>query len=88
MPKQDNAERRYLDLVIEPTQIDGDIVARYRNQKWAILTGSTGLNSAHLSTYDFMREIVGYDLEGFFRRNSKIITRELESVLEKLLSPE
>ena len=66
-------------------QIDFDIVKRYRENKWAILTGIIGSEDIHVSTYDFMRVTIGYDLAGFFQRNSGNIKNELNIVLERLL---
>jgi hypothetical protein len=73
--------------LIMSAQIDYDIVKRYRENKWAILTGIIGTDDAHISTYAFVRATIGYDLEGFFRRNSTVIKKELDYVLTKLLSP-
>jgi hypothetical protein len=52
--------------VILSTQIDTDILLRYRAEKWMILTGSTGLNNPMASTDDFMTEVIGYDFAAFF----------------------
>ena len=41
-----------------------------------------------ISTYDFMRDVVGYDLAGFFKRNSKSLRDEIDTVLKALLAPE
>ena len=71
--------------VILSTQIDGDILLRYRAEKWVVLTGLQGVNDPLISTYDFMREVVGYDLAAFFKRNSKVIQREVNNVLKSLL---
>lgn len=70
------------------TQIDGDILYRYRGEKWAVITGVVGAKNPLISTYDFMREIVGYDLAGFFKRNSTVLRREVEVALRALLTPE
>jgi hypothetical protein len=69
------------------TQIDGDILLRYRAEKWTVLTGLTDENNPSISTYDFMRDIVGFDLASFFKRNSKILQAEIQEVLKALLSP-
>lgn len=74
--------------VILSAQIDSDILLRYRAEKWVILTGIEGVNNALISTYDFMREVVGYDLAAFFKRNSQILHSELDVVLKALLAPE
>lgn len=57
--------------VIMSRQIDADILCRYRMEKWAVLTGDTSSDSSLVSTYSFLRQIVGYDLSAFFKRNSK-----------------
>jgi len=74
--------------VILSAQIDSDILIRYRSEKWAILTGIVGAKNPVLSTFDFMRDIVGYDLAAFFNNNSKILRTEIDYVLKALLTPE
>lgn len=69
-------------------QIDGDILMRYRLEKWAVVTGIVGLDDPLISTYDFMREVIGYDLAAFFERNSKVLRAEIDAVLKALLAPE
>ncbi|MBI5910196.1 MAG: hypothetical protein HY848_09620 [Betaproteobacteria bacterium] len=69
-------------------QIDGDILLRYRAEKWAVVTGIVGAKDPLISTYDFMKEVVGYDLAAFFKRNSKTFRAEIDSVLNALLAPE
>ncbi len=74
--------------VILSAQIDNDILLRYRAEKWAVLTGIMGTNNPLISTYDFMKKIVGYDLAAFFERNSKTLRAEIDAVLRALLAPE
>jgi hypothetical protein len=74
--------------VIFSNQIDEDIVRRYRTEKWAIITGVTGQNDPQLSTYDFMRDVIGFDLAGFFERNADTIRTEIDSLLRTLLEPD
>lgn len=74
--------------VILSNQIDGDILLRYRAEKWAILTGVVGRNDPLTSTYDFARDVVGYDLAAFFERNAKTLRTEVDHVLQALLAPE
>ena len=69
-------------------QIDGDILMRYRLEKWAVVTGLIGLDDPLISTYDFMRDVVGYDLAAFFERNSQKLRTEIDFVLKALLAPE
>ena len=68
-------------------QIDGDILLRYRQQRWAVITGIEGLGDPVLSTYDFMRDVVGYDLAAFFKRNTDVLRTEIDGVLKALLTP-
>jgi hypothetical protein len=79
--------RAYLPcVVVLSTQIDSDIVARYRNEHWAILTGSVAEPSTTRSTYAFARDVVGFDLASFFERNRGVLRAEVEKVLHALLS--
>lgn len=74
--------------VILSDQIDGDVLLRYRAERWAVMTGIIGANDPLRSTYDFMRDVVGYDLAAFFKRNSKLLRTEVDAVLKALLTPE
>lgn len=74
--------------VILSTQIDGDILSRYRAEKWTVLTGMEGSNNPRISTYDFMRDVVGYDLAAFFKRNDRTLRSEVDKALKALLAPE
>ncbi len=47
-----------------------------------------GARNPLISTYDFMRDVVGYDLAGFFARNGNVLRKEIELVLKALLIPE
>lgn len=74
--------------VILSAQIDGDILLRYRAERWSIVTGVIGLDDPLQSTYDFMNQVLGYDLAGFFQRNSAELRTEIDIVLRGLLSAE
>lgn len=74
--------------VILSTQIDGDVLLRYRAEKWAVVTGIVGLDNPVVSTYDFMSDVVGYDFAAFFERNHQVLRAQLDDVLRSLLSPE
>jgi len=84
-----NAAHAYVEgympvVVLLSTQIDGDIVIRYTQARWLLLTG-TQAGSPVASTYAFCRDILGYDLAGFFERNCARFKAELEIVLTALL---
>ena len=77
----------YLPCVaILSQQIDQDIALRYTAEKWVLLTGIIGDVSSHESIYVFMRDIVGYDLAGFFERNKTVLKQEVHAVLKRLLA--
>lgn len=71
-------------VVLLSKQIDSDVAERYARAQWVILRGTVG-GTALDSTYVFCREVLGYDLAGFFRRNSKEIKAETLAVFEGLL---
>lgn len=76
--------REYLPCIVAlSAQIDSDILRRYRG-KWVVMTGAdTGV--PYTSTYDFIRDVVGYDLAGFFERNSEALQSEIARVVTMLL---
>ena len=77
----------YLPVVaVFSRQIDSDIVLRYRNNRCGILIGTVGTGRCE-SLYDFVDEVVGYDLAGFFERSHQAIRVEVERILETLLRP-
>ncbi|MCL5945379.1 MAG: hypothetical protein M1472_00815 [Planctomycetes bacterium] len=77
---------RYIPVVLLlSSQIDEDIAERYGRSRWLLLRGTTNGTSLD-SSYVFMKDVVGYDLADFFRRNSEAIKDKIEIVLRKLLS--
>ncbi len=70
-------------VLIFSTQIDEDIIVRYKHEKWAMLVGTIQDQSPFTSTYAFMKEILGYDLAGFLERNSETLKTEIEIVFRK-----
>jgi hypothetical protein len=80
--------RGYLPVfTVLSTQIDSDIAARYRNNKCPVLIGSLAKSPFH-STYAFCEQIVGYNLAGFFERNSDALSKAIEEIIATLLEPE
>lgn len=76
---------RYLPvLVLMSVQIDGDVAERYINARWLLLRGSLS-GTPYDSAYVFCEEILGYDLAGFFARNSATPKTELQETIEALL---
>lgn len=75
-------------LAVLSGQIDTTVMTRYQARQWTVLTGTIGLNDPLLSTYDFAREIIGYDLAAFFQRHKEVLQAEINLVLQALLTPE
>ena len=73
--------------VILSGQVDVNVLMRYRAEKWSVVTGIIGANNPLISTYDFMQDVVGYNLAAFFERNSSAIREEIDSILKVLLAP-
>lgn len=71
--------------VILSDQIDGDIQNRYRGERWAMVTGTVGMNDDLRSTYAFTQQVLGYDLAAFFERNANQLRAEVDRVLQSLL---
>lgn len=77
----------YLPVVLLlSTQIDSDVAERYTQNRCLLLKGMESGMSVE-STYVFCRDVVGYDLAGFFKRNTKGIKAQLNVILESLLTP-
>jgi hypothetical protein len=72
-------------FAIFSAQIDGDIVLRYRNNRCGILIGSDS-NDPTISLFAFTNQVLGYDLAGFFVRNSAFIKTQVHDVIQTLLS--
>ncbi len=66
-------------------QIPDSLAGRYARAHWLILRG-TASGTPTDSTYVFARDVLGYDLAEFFRRNSAAIKKEMIAVLEGLLA--
>ncbi|MEZ6234211.1 MAG: hypothetical protein R3B68_08475 [Phycisphaerales bacterium] len=76
---------RYLPvMLLLSTQIPESLASRYQRAHWLILRGTLDGSTVD-STYAFCRDVLGYDLAGFFRRNSDAIRAETRAVFEELL---
>lgn len=74
--------------LILSTQFDEDLFIRYRSERWVILTGRLAGASRRESTFHFVREVIGFDLAGFFARHAAALREEVAKVLEALLRVE
>ena len=85
-----NASSAYINtylpcVVILSNQIDLDVKTRYRQARWALVTGIVGTDDDLRSTYAFTRQVLGYDLAAFFERNSDQLRKGVDRVLQSLL---
>lgn len=82
------ATENYLPVVvIGSTQASTPVVRRYRNAKLLVLTGVLSDDDT-VSTYAFFRNVVGFELDTFFKNNTTEMRRRCLSVLQGLLKPE
>ena len=72
-------------LTIMSTQINEAVHARYTTGNWSVLMGTVGEGDPLRSTYDFVDQVVGYDLAGFFERNTSRLRAGMEDILRALL---
>jgi hypothetical protein len=76
---------RYLPvMLLLSVQIPANLAERYARARWLILRGTVSGTDVD-STYVFCRDVLDYDLAGFFRRNSAAIKKETLAVFEGLL---
>jgi hypothetical protein len=71
-------------FAIFSSQIDSDIILRYRNNRCGVMVGSNSSNP-NISLFVFFRDILGYDLAEFFKKNTNTFKTEINSVLKALL---
>lgn len=80
--------QNYMPVVaIISTQASRAVLRRYKNAKMLVLTGTRDADDT-LSTYAFFRNIVGFELDIFFERNSPEMRRRCTTVIQQLLTPE
>jgi hypothetical protein len=81
------AAENYLPVfAVISTQVSQSVVRRYRNKKMLVLTGTRATDDVS-STYAFFRNVVGFELDSFFERNSSAMRLRCQRVLRALLSP-
>ena len=74
-------------MMVLSSQVSETVVGRYRDAGMLVLTGLHS-NDPTISTFSFFKEVIGFDLEGFFVRNSQKIKDVIHPLIEKLLSAE
>ncbi len=71
-------------VLVLSSQVSAPVISRYRADGMLVLTGVLGRGSLW-SSFDFFREVVDYDLQGFFSRNSKALKAEVTRLVQILL---
>jgi len=71
-------------MLLLSVQIPDNLAERNERAHWLMLRGTVQGETTN-STYVFCRDVLGYDLAGFFRRNSAAIKAETSAVFEGLL---
>lgn len=74
-------------MMLVSSQVNFAVRRRYHSSNLLVLIGSLAGDST-TSTFAFYRDVVGYDLAGFFERHSEEIRKEVQAILASLLSPE
>ena len=74
-------------LMVMSAQIDDDIVTRYRQAKWLLLQGYIN-TSPYTSTYDFYKNVIGFDLAKFMSDNQEHFQAEIHRILDQLMRAE
>jgi hypothetical protein len=73
-------------LAIVSTQASVAVLRRYRNNKMLVMTGAVMVEDDTSSTFAFFKNVVGYELDKFFERNTNVMRARCNRVLEALLS--
>jgi len=68
------------------SQVSAPVISRYRADGMLVLTGILRGGSM-ISSFDFLNEVVGFDLQAFFSRNSGVLKAEVTTVVKTLLRP-
>lgn len=72
-------------LTIMSTQINAVVHSRYTTGNWSVLMGTVGNEDPLRSTFDFVDQVIGFDLAGFFGRNTTTLRSGVEDILRALL---
>lgn len=74
-------------LMVMSAQIDEDITTRYKQAKWLLLQGFLGETPCS-STYDFYKDVIGFDLASFMADNQRFFQSEIHMILDQLMRAE
>jgi len=71
-------------IVIVSTQVNNTVFQRYHDQRLHLMLG---VLKGDNSTFGFFSDVIGYDLAGFFQRNSSDMRKRFDAIIKQLLSP-
>lgn len=74
-------------VAVLSSQVSETVISRYQDAGMLILTGTPSSDSS-VSTFAFFRDVIGYNLDDFFRRSSPIVKKVIHGLIEKLLAPQ
>jgi|TARA_B110000093_G_scaffold183087_1_gene232057 hypothetical protein len=93
--KRQNADLRYgiqayrngllPAFAVFSNQVSQPVLTRYRADGMLVLTGTLSTDPTK-STFAFFKDVVGYDLAAFFRRNSARMAVEVQEIVGALLT--
>lgn len=73
-------------VAVLSSQVSETVIARYQGAGMLVLTGTPSQDPL-VSTFAFFRNVVGYNLDDFFKRSSSTVKNVIHGLIEKLLSP-
>ena len=74
-------------IMLFSRQVNRTVERRYRGAGLLVLAGDTTGPDTE-STYQFCKNVVGFDAAAFFQRNASRLRGEVEAILKGLLSPQ
>ena len=72
-------------FMILSRQVSETVIGRYKNNNMAVMTGIL-TNDPQASTFAFFKQVIGYDLAAFFKRNTETLKTEVLRIVHALLS--
>lgn len=72
-------------VAVLSSQVSETVIQRYRSDGMLVMTGIRS-DDPSVSTFAFFRDVIGFDLEDFFRENSSAIKSVIHGLIGNLLS--
>jgi hypothetical protein len=72
-------------IAVLSSQVSETVIQRYKNAGMLVITGTRSPDST-ISTFSFFKDIIGFDLENFFRDNSTAIKEVIHGLIRNLLT--